>query len=94
MDLEEAVGGIVAEVLRIPSIAPDDDFLLLGGHSLLGAQIVARLADWFDVEISLRDLFDNPTPRGMAHLVTDELISQVLALDDTTIAGRSGGPGL
>lgn len=92
-DLEATVARIVAGVLKIGTIGPEENFLLLGGHSLLGAQIVARLADRFDVEVSLRDLFDNPTPRGMAQLVTDELVAQVLALDDATVEELSAGSG-
>jgi acyl-coenzyme A synthetase/AMP-(fatty) acid ligase/acyl carrier protein len=81
-DLDESVARIVAQVLKVPAIGPDENFLLKGGHSLLAAQVVARLAERFEVEISLRSLFDNPTPRGMAALVEDELVAQVLALGD------------
>ena len=37
------------------------NFFLLGGHSMLGAQLIVRLEDLFGVEISLRYLFDHPT---------------------------------
>lgn len=92
-DVEKAVAEIVARLLKMAVIGPEDDFLLFGGHSLLGAQVVARLADRFGVEISLRDVFDNPTPRGMAQLVTEELVAQVLALNETQLAEMSAEVG-
>ena len=38
----------------------NDDFFALGGHSLLGAQVIARLAS-AGGKLSLRDLFEAPT---------------------------------
>jgi acyl carrier protein len=39
----------------------NQNFFLLGGHSMLGAQLIVRLEDLFGVEITLRYLFDHPT---------------------------------
>jgi amino acid adenylation domain-containing protein len=63
---EAAVAAIVAELLEVESVGWDENFFLLGGHSMLGAQLIVRLEDLFDVEISLRYLFDNPTATAIA----------------------------
>ena len=63
-DLEEVVAAIVAERLGLERVAPEDNFFLLGGHSLLGAQLITRVSDQFGVSLDLRALFDNPTSRG------------------------------
>jgi acyl carrier protein len=43
-----------------------DNFFLLGGHSLLGAQLIAKVHQRFGVKLTLRNLFSNPTIAGMA----------------------------
>ncbi|HZU25551.1 MAG TPA: non-ribosomal peptide synthetase [Bryobacteraceae bacterium] len=59
--LQERLAAIVAALLRSQSVGPDDNFFLLGGHSMLGAQMIARIRDAFGVELSLRTLFESPT---------------------------------
>ncbi len=64
--LETRVAEIISELLQISDVGPDDDFFLLGGHSLLGTQLIARVRDRFQVNILLRTLFEQPTIRGLA----------------------------
>ena len=65
-ELESLVGGIFADVLGKDEATPDDDFFALGGHSLNAMQVVARLREALGAELELRELFENPTPRGLA----------------------------
>jgi amino acid adenylation domain-containing protein len=65
-ETELRVGEIVAELLNLEEIGLDDNFFLLGGHSLLGAQLIARLHSTFGVEISLRSLFEAPTVSALS----------------------------
>jgi acyl-coenzyme A synthetase/AMP-(fatty) acid ligase/acyl carrier protein len=62
-EIEAAVANVVARLLEVEEVSPDENFFLLGGHSMLAAQLIVRLEDMFGVEISLRFLFDHPTPR-------------------------------
>ena len=57
---------MVAELLDVEEVGMDQNFFLLGGHSMLGAQLIVRLERLFGVEISLRYLFDHPTPAEIA----------------------------
>jgi acyl-CoA synthetase (AMP-forming)/AMP-acid ligase II/acyl carrier protein len=58
---EEAVAAIVCGVLGIQQIGVDENFFLLGGHSLLGSQVIAKMRQAFDVELPLRMIFEHPT---------------------------------
>jgi amino acid adenylation domain-containing protein len=90
-ELEGMIVEMVSTLLGLDTVGVDENFLMIGGHSLLGAQLVTRLADQFGVEMSLRDLFDHPTAAGMADLVRDQLLEQVRALDDETAASLTAG---
>jgi amino acid adenylation domain-containing protein len=63
------IATIVAELLGVPSVEPDQNFFLLGGHSMLGAQLIVRIEDRFGAEIGLRFLFDHPTAGELAEEV-------------------------
>jgi hypothetical protein len=53
----------------------DDNFFMLGGHSLLGAQLIARIQRAFGCSVSLRSLFANPTIAELAAEV-DRLVRE------------------
>ncbi|TCP54509.1 amino acid adenylation domain-containing protein [Tumebacillus sp. BK434] len=63
---EASVAQIWSEVLRVPNVGMQDNFFDLGGHSLLATQVISRLNRAFGAEIPLRELFENPTPAGVA----------------------------
>ena len=56
-DVERLLAGIWAEVLRIEKIGAGDDFLALGGDSVLAAQVVSRIRDKLGVELPLASFF-------------------------------------
>ncbi len=64
--LERLLVGIYREVLRLEHIGVLDDFLSLGGDSLLALQIVARIQQLCQVEIPLVRFFELSTIRQLA----------------------------
>lgn len=46
------------------------DFFEMGGHSLLALRVIARMRAELDVQVSLRTLFENSTPRALAHALS------------------------
>jgi len=57
---------IISDLLKLENVGCDENFFLLGGHSLLGMQLITKVRDTFDVELSLPTLFELPTIRGLA----------------------------
>jgi amino acid adenylation domain-containing protein len=58
---EAALLPIVSALLKVEHINPHDNFFLLGGHSLLGAQLLTEIQHAFHVFLPLRAVFDYPT---------------------------------
>jgi len=60
-EVEQWLAGFLAGLLKVSRVGRDDNFFNLGGHSLMGAQLIAKVQQRFGVELSLRGLFDHPT---------------------------------
>ena len=85
--IEAAVVEIWQELLTRDPIGVYDNFFELGGDSLIATQVMARVQELFQVEVSLRHLFTDPTvsqladaiAQALAELVDPELIAALEA---------------
>ncbi len=62
-DIEQQVAKIWARALGVKSVAPEDNFFALGGHSLLGVKLIAAVQETLNlaIELNLSDLLEHPT---------------------------------
>ena len=80
--IEQRVAAIVASLLGLKRVGLEDNFFYLGGNSLFGTQVIARLRDAFNVEIPLLKLFDHPTVEALAAEVQRVMIANLDSMSE------------
>jgi amino acid adenylation domain-containing protein len=85
-DLERAIAAFVAEVLEKPDVGVEDDFFALGGHSISAMRLANRIGAMFDLDVNLREIFDNRTVARIAVWVRDRIVADIAAMSSAEIA--------
>ena len=52
--MQDQVGAIWAKALGVKTVAPEDNFFALGGHSLLGVKLIAEIQAKIGMEEELK----------------------------------------
>lgn len=68
-EIEQSLSNIWQDFLGISQIGIYDDFFELGGDSLLITRIISQLREVFQLELSHRDLFENPTLSSLGKII-------------------------
>ena len=66
---EIALTEIWKEIFRLDKISADDNYFELGGDSLLATRLINKIRGKLKVELSIGDVFDNPTIHEMSAVV-------------------------
>ena len=75
--IEQRVAGILCALFKVKEVGVNDNFFLLGGHSLLGAQLLTKIRNTFGVDLPLRAIFDAPTIAALSATIEREIITRV-----------------
>ncbi|MBY8914125.1 HAD-IIIC family phosphatase [Bacillus sp. YC2] len=68
-ETEAALADMWRDILGINSVSLDDHFFESGGHSLNATGLISRIHKEFGAELTLSDMFQNPTIRTLAALI-------------------------
>jgi acyl-CoA synthetase (AMP-forming)/AMP-acid ligase II/acyl carrier protein len=85
--IEAGLVAIWSEVLMLDRVGVHDDFLALGGDSLIATQAVARIWERFEVEIPFEAFFERATVAELAAAFFSGTVSGSVASDDVVSAG-------
>jgi amino acid adenylation domain-containing protein len=75
--VEQRLAKILSPLLHVERVSVKDNFFLLGGHSLLGTQLLTKIREAFDVDLTLLGLFDHPTLEGMSVEIENLILAKV-----------------
>ncbi len=67
--VEQSLTSVWSDLLGLPQIGIHDNFFDLGGHSLLTTQLISRVRELFQVELPLRQVFQQPTIAELAIVI-------------------------
>lgn len=83
---EESLVQILAELLELDRVGADDNFFLLGFHSLLATQVAVRVRDRFGIQLGLRHLFEAKTAARLAAELDRQLVEKLDSMSDQEVA--------
>jgi amino acid adenylation domain-containing protein len=83
--IEERLAKILTTLLNLNEVSVDDNFFLLGGHSLLGTQLIAKIRGAFGVELGLRTLFDTPTIAELSTEIERLIVARVESMSEDEV---------
>lgn len=90
---EKKVAEFFSETLHTDPIGLHDHFFTLGGHSLLATQLISRIRSSLKIDISLHEIYENPTVEKLAGLIAARLQSRSsVSAEIPVVPGRSSYP--
>src|SRR5712671_1065529 len=92
--IEQRLAAILSQLLHVQYVGAKDNFFLLGGHSLLGRQLLTRIRQAFGVDLTLLSLFDHPTLMDMSHEIEKLILAKLENIDaeqSKTLPAQSAG---
>ncbi|WP_336779445.1 non-ribosomal peptide synthetase [Paenibacillus illinoisensis] len=75
--IEKRIAPIWEEVLKTNIVSIDENFFELGGHSLIATQIISRIRNNLGREVSIKQLFENPTIRELSQEIERSILEEL-----------------
>ncbi|MEM9004049.1 MAG: SDR family NAD(P)-dependent oxidoreductase [Cyanobacteria bacterium P01_F01_bin.86] len=84
-ELEYKLADIFQTILGFEPVGIHDNFFYLGGDSLVGIRLISQINEVFEVNLSLRLLFEAPSISELALLVEKMIIEELESLTDEEV---------
>jgi len=87
-ELELIIRQVWQNIFEIRAIGCTDNFMNLGGNSLIAIQMLSQIKKHLGVEVLISDFFENPTIRHLANIILEkmeELSEEELSLVDESL---------
>jgi amino acid adenylation domain-containing protein len=88
--IAKALAQIWESVLQVERVGIHDNFFQLGGHSLLGIQVIARVRKAYHVDLPLRSIFAMPTIARFSDAVEEAVLDRLEMLSEEEAAELLG----
>ena len=88
-EVEVALLQLIRELLHNERVGPEDNFFLVGGHSMLGTELVMRARKAFGVKVSVNDLFEAGTVARLALLIEEMILDDVESMSEEDLVRAS-----
>jgi acyl carrier protein len=89
-EIEQVVAAILAPLLGVERVDVEANFFALGGHSLLGIQLISRLRESLGVELSLRTVFEAPSVSELSAEIERLLCAKLEAMSEEEVQRTLG----
>jgi acyl-CoA synthetase (AMP-forming)/AMP-acid ligase II/acyl carrier protein len=83
--IEERLAVMLSSLLGLEQVGVTDNFFMLGGHSLLGTQLISHIRGAFGVELALRTLFDAPTIEELSAEIERLVMARVESMSEEEV---------
>jgi len=79
-ELEERLAKIWSDVLNLKKVGVNNSFYELGGHSLSVTKVLSRIYKELEIELTLKEVFENATIKKLSVLLANKKQSQYKAI--------------
>ncbi len=84
-DLEAQLVEIWQDLLDLERVGVEDDFFALGGDSLIGTRLAARIQETFDLDLPVTELFETHTIAGLAEIIEQRIAEEIDQLSEEDV---------
>jgi acyl carrier protein len=78
--LEKKLSERVAELLGLERVGSDDNFFLIGGHSIFCTQLIGHVQNDFGIELPVSSIFESPTSAQLAQQIENIMAARSFSM--------------